>query len=255
MAAFRFCLFQRVLLLGLVVSSSATAGNIWNWTYEGADSASAQLFDGGEVVNGVVNVLSVGDDRVLTEILAIDFFDFGADPVAAVVGGTHVNANDEAMLVELELLAGYSPSTEPGGEDTGGMAEWQMHSVVELTVPSDGIEWAYSIELDPDTSDTFVNTTTLVLENITDSSVRKIPVLTDHSFRVPISFFADAGDRVRLEVGLAGSGIASPGPSRSLDVEFSVFAQIPEPGALALLGVGTVLAAGRRTAVHTGSAT
>jgi hypothetical protein len=219
---------------------TARAGDFTFLRHEASGSGWSNLFDGGPVVTAEGSTYGPTDERM--------FFRADDDSVTPGSFGAVASASGRSMIssipvldgldgphgfgVTVKLITKYLPSLFPGGDNPGGAAEGELFSVIEFVMPADDIEWSYRLSID-DSAD-FDGSTSVILENVTQSET----LLELTSEVVPTVFATlsgSEGDLIRLTSLMSGSGSAQPGTLKGYKSSFYMSFTVPEPGTLSLL--------------------
>ncbi len=230
-----------VLALG---AGGARAEGVWFSFHEASGSGWANLFDGGPVVTD--EDATTGPDDALMIFTAIDSTQpgsFGAGVTGAGVSWIVPLFEEDGMHLSVGLDAWYSPSLFPGGDNPGGAAEAEIHSIIEFIMPADELLWDYQLQI-RDTID-FDGTTSVVFENVTQSQV--VLELTSEVF-LPIetTLTGQTGDLMRLTTTMSGAGSTGPPGGGGYESTLRMGFAVPEPGTFFLVLVGLFLLALRR---------
>ena len=215
----------------------ADAGEFTLLYHEASGSGTANVFDGGLPVSDSVDVGGPIVSRI--SFLASDLTrpsSLGAGASAA--GKSRIIAEGQQMNVRVDFGAVYYPSHFPEGDRPGGRAEGSLYSIIEFLMPADEIEWAYGLWIDETTD--FSGSTSIVIENITQAQT--IVSLSSPVSGVETFLTGSAGDLIRITSDMSGSGLTPSGimSTRLYAPTLDMIFIIPEPSALALLGVGSL---------------
>ena len=226
-----------LLTILTLLPTRAPAGTIWNWTHEASGSGSANVFDGGptDFENGTTTDPS---DHFMVFLASDDTMpgSFGASALAG--GRSHIiEATDEVFRLRVDLLVGYFPSGFPGGDNPGGMAQGELTSVIEFTMPADELQWFHQLLIDEDTP--FEGQTRIVVENATRSEL--LLELSSEVLSTESLLFASQGDLIRITSEIWGLGNMGPGSVKEYQSVMEMLFIVPEPGSLALLVTAIVV--------------
>ncbi len=228
-------------------ASAVQAGSIWQWTHGATGMGTSNVMDGGLSVMDTGHTTSLSDvrmtfnasDRTMSGSLGASARARGASTIDDDFG------YDGGLSVVVDLTVGYFPSGFPGGDNPGGSAEGETHSVFEFVAPSDGIEWFYRLDINNTFPFPFTGSANAVVENLTQA----ITVMTFDSEVDSEGFFpfpADAGDIIRITTDLMGEGGMGPGSSKIYKADLGLVFRVPEPGSLLILFVGLAIVSRRR---------
>ncbi len=219
--------------------SVAQADGIWQWTFEGSASATANVLDGGPPVarSGQTDRLDEGSFTVS----ATDQTGSGSlSAIASASGRSSLGINDKGLGVGTRLDVGYLPSFFPGGANPGGEAMAEISSMFEVVLPFDMEEMIYFLDIDEEHPDVFSGSALVVIENVTQA-ITLVEQSQDITGTIlPIN--ALAGDVIRITTTMSGQGMAGPGSARDYGAIFRARFPIPEPSAVFLLLVGCAIA-------------
>ncbi len=236
-----FAIVTGFVLTGLLHTATSAEG-IWFSFHEASGSGWGNVFDGGPPVTATC--ATTGPDDDLMSFLAADRTQIGALGASARASGASriIPIGDDAMQFVVEFDASYFPGLFQGGDNTGGAAAGEMHSVIEFVMPVDELVWAYGLRID-DTID-FSGSTRVVFENVTTGET-----LLDLSSKlnpsIKTTLVGDTGDVMRLTTVMSGSGETGPAPDREYDARFTTLFRVPEPSSILFL-IPAVLFAMRR---------
>jgi hypothetical protein len=211
--------------------------------HDASGSGMANVFDGGDPV--FRSGSTEGPSDSLMSFVADDGTQpgvFGADATGA--GASFIIADVDRLVVGVELIAAYDPSSFPGGDNPGGMAESDVISIIEFVLPVDEVIWGYHLRI-TDTSQ-FSGSASVVFENITQGET--LFDLTSEVYPpIETTLTVQAGDLMRITSVMTGSGNTNgPDGGRSYEAVFSTTFIIPEPATLTLLLSTTALLFSRR---------
>ncbi len=250
--------FYGSIITIFLTAAVAHATELWQWTHDASGSGMSNVMDGGPPVVRSVATEGLDDGRIT--FTAADRTRPGSQGASASAGGTSIVESFEnfdgsfVMNITVDLLVGYFPSSFPGGDNPGGSASGEVHSLVEFVVPKDNAIWFYDFFIDNTHPELFDGSSSVLMENLTQSSV--ILDLTEETTSDGfIPFNAAAGDVIRLTVDGDGAGGMGPGTGRNYDMDLSLrFSVVPEPGAMVLLTLGwSMIRRPRRTPFIEGS--
>ncbi len=235
-----FAIVTGFVLTGLLCEPAAAEG-IWFSFHEASGSGWGNVFDGGPPVTAEGATTGPDDDRM--SFLAADRTQIGAHGATAWASGASriIPIDDDAMQFVVDFSASYAPGLFQGGDNTGGAAAGELHSVIEFVMPVEELAWSYELRID-DTID-FAGDTHIVLENVTQGEI--LLDLTSKVSLVVTTLTGHPGDLLRLTSNMSGSGSTNPAPTRQYHTAFGMILTIPEPGSILLL-IPTVLCSRRR---------
>ncbi len=229
---------------------TAHASEIWQWTHEAHGMGTSNVMDGGPPVMDTGQTTSLSDDRMTFN--ASDRTMSGSLGAAARArGSSTVDDNfgiDSSFRVSVDLTVGYLPGL-PGGDNPGGSAEGETHSVVEFVVPVDDMEWFYRLDIDNTFPFPFTGSSSVLVENLTQSSI-VLALDSELETEKRIPFPANAGDVIRLTSDFMGEGGMGPGSSKAYAADIGIVFSVPEPGSLSILFVGLIVVARRHDATY-----
>jgi hypothetical protein len=214
------------------VASGGVEPGIWNWTHVASGNASANVFDGGPTVFNDGATTDASDGSMVFG--AHDNTMPGSFGAGASASGRSkiLDSTDTLFRFTVDLFAGYFPSFQPGGDNPGGEAESELHSVIEFQMPEDVVGMSYQLIIDQD--DPFMGSTNILVENVTRSET--IVELTSEVLPgILKEIQGTTGDLIRITSDVSGSGATPPGGLRRYDSTFDVLFIIPEPSTLLLL--------------------
>lgn len=234
--------FRRIIpvLTVLDVLSAHVGGDVIPFTFHSfCGSATANVFDGGPPVSdgGCISdpfsgpLVSSGNYRVS------DSTTMGGSlsAIASAISRSAVGSFGDGIGMSVGLLAGYSPSGYPGGDNPGGTAQAELHSVIEFVMPVDTLDWTYYLRIDEDPP--FYGSTLITIDNVTQST--RILTLTSETYSVTTTLDGHAGDLIRIASEIYGYGSMGPGSDRDyhsyLDMSFT-----PEPSTIVTLLTATL---------------
>ncbi len=210
-------------------------------SHEASGSGTANVFDGGPPAFGSGTTFDAADPEM--HFGALDWTQPGSLGASAGASGTSriVANDDDRMLVLVDFVANYRGSLSPGGDNPGGMAEGELSSVIEFIMPVDELDWTYGFSTEATIE--FEGTASVVFENVTQAET--LLTLTENTPFFETTLSATTGDLMRITTMMSGGG-NTPGGGRKYDAGFAMTFTIPEPGTLAVLALGSLLALRRR---------
>ncbi len=210
-------------MLVVLCAARCEAGNIWDWTHDASGSGTSNVVDGGPLEIGSQTTVDNQDSGM--GFGALDSTGQGSlSADAAGTGRSRIsNVTDEQIQISVDLTAGYFASPFPGGDNPGGMAEAELFSVIEFTMPVDKLHWGYSLTIFEDAP--FVGETYVLVENITQSQV--LLTLDQDTDSVQTILSGTQGDRIRITTDMSGYG-TTPGGIREYLARQNMIFQIPK---------------------------
>ncbi len=115
------------------------------------------------------------------------------------------------MQIDLEFIALYIPSFNPGGDNPGGAAEGELHSVIEFIMPTDELRWFYDLRIDETVQ--FGGSSHVVFENVTQGELL-LDLTAAVSPTLEAVLSANTSDLMRLTTNMSGRGETAPAPLR-----------------------------------------
>ncbi len=237
------------ILLGVLCPSAGSAGTIWDFAHAASGEGWASVFDGGPPVHD--SEAETGPDDTSVRFLALDRT-INSPPAmvadADASGRSVIGIDDNIMIVSLNFRASYTPSFDPNGDRPGGTSEGSFMSVVEFAMPADELDWSafQRVQL----SAFYSGRSTIVVENV--SAGEDLIAFTEEDKVVGLEHMTlsgQEGDIIRISSEMSGAGSVPAGPVGlfrfDVNTDF-MFTHVPEPGALALLALGSLLTRRRR---------
>ncbi len=238
----RFISTGFVLFMVAAVAVRTSGGEIPVSLHEFCGSGSANVFDGGPVVEEAFCNTGGDPDVIGGGFLAVDRTSqqgvFGAEAKSK-AGSTAMSVLDGtglSIIVELNTI--YRPSEFPGGDNPGGMAVGEFMSVIEFHMVADEMPWNYFLTIDED-SPFFEGSTSIIMENVTQSLT--ILELTSEAPFVETTLSGHTGDLIRITSMMEGAGNMGPGSRKEYEAVFQMLVLVPEPGTLLLLLTGALM--------------
>ena len=223
--------------LSAFAASRAAAQEFSFSFHEASVSGMANVFDGGDPVFGSASTDGPTDPSMLGG--AIDFTQpgvFGASAKGS--GSSFIIIDEDRLLVGVELIAAYDPSSFQGGDNPGGMAESEVSSIIEFVLPVTEVIWAYALDIDDEAQ--FSGSVHMVFENVTQGEI--LLELTEKvSPSVETTLTVQAGDLLRITTMMTGSGNTNGlfTVDQANGIELGLRAKIPFVGTTNSNGDGT----------------
>jgi hypothetical protein len=118
------------------------------------------------------------------------------------------------------------------------MAESEITSVIEFTMPQDTILWRYGTTISEDAP--FQGELRVLVENVTQSQL--LLQLNYDTNPIATTLSGAQGDLIRITTDIAGFGTMGPGSGHGYNASHAMRFEIPEPSSLLLFALLVPLA-------------